>query len=126
QVRAATRDMYRQGRFARAQCHISPSGFGSFGSQASKKDIWPALQHNLIPPRGNLQNAIRVGVSRITTSQIGASAFVAVGRKASAVGVGVDQSYLDSAVACWPGSRIRIRDAIEAQSNPRHIARRGT
>src|SRR5438034_645751 len=39
--------MYRQRRFAGAHGHISPSGFGSFGSQTSKKNIWPALQGNM-------------------------------------------------------------------------------
>ena len=69
ETRAATRSMYRQRRLARAHCHIPPGSFGSLGSQPGKKNVRPALQHNLVAPRGNLQNAIRGGVSLITASQ---------------------------------------------------------
>src|ERR1700716_3066932 len=85
-ARAATRGMNRQRRFARTNGYISSGDLGSFGSQSSEKDIWPALQHNLIAPRGSVQNALRIGISLIAASH-GASTFIAVGRKAPAVGV---------------------------------------
>src|SRR5271170_3227802 len=116
--------MHRQRGLARTYGHIASGSFGPFCCQPSEKDVRPAIQYDLIAPRRDLNDAIGTGSSLITACETGASTFSAVGRKASALGVRIDQGDLHSAVASLPGTRVRIRNAIKRSEIPA-ISREG-